>query len=481
MSKSSQTKCNHTTDKGIQCARDKSITGGNYCRFHAARMAQNIKLDIRKELQKINPEIANELILNSKEDIDPRVERLLLVNHHMPEQRTKEWYEYRHGIMTASPAACYVFITEYEYKLGQQGILCLNTSGRSIKKTDIGTKRANCFPGWKEQVELKCIGQKAWKGNRHTKHGVKYEAVITSIYERKEGTKVIEFGIMPHPTIDWIGASPDGITVSGRMVEIKAPTREKLTDEFICQYWMQMQIQMQVCGLTECHFVEARINDYDSKEEYFNDKFYDEEGVLQYHLSSNGNPKGIVLTIERNVLQGELDKIDTEYVYAFPEHGYFQSQEEEEDWLKNWVINQAEVNIDMFLSNDTRIKTTYYRIDEWRCHLVKRDDEWWKLRLPDFEAAWNTILTYRKEGVPLELQPKTKVRSKPKAAKTADSDYAFADSDDEDDVDHYHHGLTNKWKEAAKPKYKQTTIPVLDLGTSNRKKENDSKYEVDVF
>jgi hypothetical protein len=483
-SKKSSPKCQHKTDDGVQCVRDKSITNGNYCRFHAARMAQYVDLDIRKELEKIDPILANELVLHTKNKLDPRVERLLLVNYHMPEQRTKEWYEYRNGIMTASPAACYVFITEYEYKLAQKGILCLNTAGRDIKKTDIGTKRANCFPGWKEQVERKCIGEKAWKGNRHTKHGVKYEPVITSVYERTSGTKVLEFGIMPHPTIDWIGASPDGITTDGRMVEIKAPTRDKLTDPIICQYWMQMQIQMEVCNLDECDFVEARINEYESKEAYLNDQFYDEEGVLQYHLNSQGNPKGIVLTIEKNILQGELDKMETEYVYPFPQSGYFQSQEDEEDWIKNWIINQAEQNVDLFISSDIRIKTSYYKIDEWRLHLVKRDKEWWNLRLPDFEEGWNTILRYRKEGVPDDLKPKPKTIKKPKAAKTEDTDYAFGDSDDEDDVDYYRHGMTAKWKEASKPKkprYTQSTIPVLDLGFSNRKKENDSKYEVDVF
>jgi putative phage-type endonuclease len=472
--------CKDVSANGVKCTRPSSIQGGDYCRFHAARIAQYAELDFMKELSKINPELANELILHTKEGIDPRVERLLLVNQHMPEQRTEEWYDYRNRIMTASPAGCYIFVSDYEYALAKTGLLCMDTDGKPVKKTHIGKKRCNCFPGWKQQVEIKCIGEKSWSSNKYTRHGVKYEPVITAIYERKTGKKVLEFGIMPHSSIDWLGASPDGIRPDGIMVEIKAPSREHLTEEIILQYWIQMQLQMEVCDLDECDFVEARIKDYVSKEDYLEDTFYDEEGNLVYHLNSEGNPKGIVLTIEKNVVQGDLDKIVREYVYPFPDGGYFESFEEEEDWIRGWISEKVENNVDMFIEDDTRIRVTYYNIVEWECRRVNRDREWFKLRKPDFEESWNTILKYRKEGVPDDLLSKP-----PKKVTTKKSDYGFADSDEEDEVDHYGHGLTSKWKKMSAPEpkssYRQTTIPMLDLGFDNRKTENDTKYESDVF
>ena len=460
--------CKDVSKTGVKCSTPASIQGGDYCRFHAARIAQYQELDLRNELAKINPELANKLILHSKNGIDPRVERLLIVNHHMPEQRTKEWYDYRSGIMTASPGGCYIFVSEYEYELSKKGIICIDLKGKPIQKKHIGTKRCNCFPGWKQQVEIKCIGQKTWASNRHTRHGVKSEPIITAIYERKTGQMVLEVGIMPHRSIDWIGASPDGIRLDGIMVEIKAPTRDYLTEMPVMQYWIQMQLQMEVCDLDECDFVESRIKDYESKDEFINDKFYNEEGELVYHLTSDGNPKGIVLTIEKNISQGDLNQMVREYVYPFPASKYFESREEEEDWIRSWISEKIETNVDMFIDDDTRVRVSYYKVVEWQNHRIKRDKEWFKLRLPDFQESWNTILKYRKEGVPDEFIPKQK---NPIIAKKGECEI---DSDDDDEIDDYGHGLTKKWKNLSdtnnpkktdnpKKKFKQTTIPMLDL------------------
>ena len=51
--------------------------------------------------------------------------------------------------------------------------------------------------------------------NKHIKRGVKYEEVITNIYEFRNKVKVFEYGCIPHPTIGHFGASPDGIVDSG--------------------------------------------------------------------------------------------------------------------------------------------------------------------------------------------------------------------------------------------------------------------------
>lgn len=447
--------CKAITATKTKCSREISLQGGDYCRFHLARMAQNTELDIKKELAKIDAGIANTLILNSNHDINPKVEKLLIVNNHMPEQRTKEWYEYRKEIMTASPAGAYITVSEYEYNLGQQGLLCIDTEGRKIRSNHIGHKRCGCFNTWKGEVQQKCLEDVPWRSNKYMRHGVKYEPVICNIYEEQANTKVLEFGIMPHPTIDWIGASPDGITIDGKMVEIKAPSRDKLTKEVILQYWVQMQLQMEVCDLDECDFVEARIVEYRTKEDYINDKYYDEEGNLEYYLTEEGFPKGVVINIEKNFQYGPNQTI---YEHIYPPALTFKNETEEQEWITQWFIGKANEGTDIFFDEKKRFTISYYKVIEWEVQTIKRDRIWFELRKPDFEKSWNQILQYRKEGVPKEFQ-------RPDEHAYTSADCLILDTDDENETD----------------KTPKNTIPKLDLSQPNRKAKNDTEYEVDVF
>lgn len=122
-----------------------------------------------------------------------------------PAQRTPEWYAMRKTRLTASDLA-----------------------------TALGESKYNtCF----SLLEKKIGMGKKFTGNFATEWGVKYEPVATEIYERRNGVRVVEFGLLPHPTISFLGASPDGIvfgcqgdgpdtqirpnSLDGHMLEIK--------------------------------------------------------------------------------------------------------------------------------------------------------------------------------------------------------------------------------------------------------------------
>ena len=77
-------------------------------------------------------------------------------------------------------------------------------------------------------IRAKCGEQQSFYGG-HMQHGVKYEPVATNIYECRNNTPIIEFGLIPHPKIDYLGASPDGITADGVMLEIKCPPKRVIT------------------------------------------------------------------------------------------------------------------------------------------------------------------------------------------------------------------------------------------------------------
>ena len=98
----------------------------------------------------------------------------------MPEQRSKEWYELRKGMLTASSLAC--ALGDDHFKSRDQLIL--------------------------EKVENKEI---PFVPNPITEWGVKYEEIATKFYESLNSVEIIEFGLIPHPNFTIFGASPDGI------------------------------------------------------------------------------------------------------------------------------------------------------------------------------------------------------------------------------------------------------------------------------
>ena len=94
---------------------------------------------------------------------------------------------------------------------------------------------------------------------------------------------------MPHPKYPYIGASPDGINVDstsglyGRMLEIKNPTTREITGIPKEEYWVQMQLQMEVCGLNHCDFLETKFSVYETKEQFDEDgDFYKSKDCLLY-------------------------------------------------------------------------------------------------------------------------------------------------------------------------------------------------------
>ena len=98
-----------------------------------------------------------------------------------------------------------------------------------------------------------------------TTWGHRFESITRRIYELElagVGTVNDTMGRFTHPTIPWLSASPDGLVtkgpLAGRLVEIKCP-KTRIPGEFVPQeYYVQMQLQMEVCDLDVVDFVEAQ-------------------------------------------------------------------------------------------------------------------------------------------------------------------------------------------------------------------------------
>ena len=98
-----------------------------------------------------------------------------------------------------------------------------------------------------------------------TTWGHRFESVVRDIYEQElagPGTVCDTLGRFTHQRIPWLSASPDGIVtkgpLAGRLLEIKAPKTRQPGDFVPTEYYIQMQIQMEVCDVDVVDFVEAQ-------------------------------------------------------------------------------------------------------------------------------------------------------------------------------------------------------------------------------
>jgi putative phage-type endonuclease len=175
----------------------------------------------------------------------------------LPEQRSKEWYEIREHILTASSLADALGKGHFQTR---DGLLINKTS----EQKDTFSKASRDIMQW----------------------GVKYEPVATEFYEYLNNLQIVEFGLIPHPHLSVFGASPDGICdigspngYEGRMLEIKCPPKRNFTKEVPKHYWMQMQGQLEVCDLEECDFFQVKLEEYSDVKEYESDILHD-NGII---------------------------------------------------------------------------------------------------------------------------------------------------------------------------------------------------------
>jgi len=181
------------------------------------------------------------------------------------EQRSKEWHEARYNMLTSSDVASALEANPYKTK--KQLLI------EKCKNYNINIEESNAL-NW----------------------GIKYEPIAIKVYEQFYNDKVYQFGLIPHNKIKWLGASPDGIRECGKMVEIKCVWNRQIQKDPPYYYWMQTQIQMEVCNLEECDLFECKFIEYANKKEYlvkdgFKKGYFNHKSKLIYwkleHYSCN--------------------------------------------------------------------------------------------------------------------------------------------------------------------------------------------------
>lgn len=166
------------------------------------------------------------------------------------EQQTEKWYRIRHSILTGSNIASVLEANPY------------------FTKIDLLLEK--CKPFIESESDNNVA--KDW--------GIKYEGVAIKIYEELYDEIVHKVGLLIHKEYEWIGASPDGLRQSGKLLEIKNVWNRKITEEIPLYYWIQVQMQLEVCDVDECDLFQCKIIEYESEEDYYTDLQSIKKGIL---------------------------------------------------------------------------------------------------------------------------------------------------------------------------------------------------------
>lgn len=271
-------------------------------------------------------------------------------------QRSQEWYDLRKERLTASDA--YKALVE--------------------NRTRDMLIRNKAFP---ETVKFINSAPCEW--------GKMFEPMALRMYRaRNEQVLVHDFGLIPHPTLSCFGASPDGITDLGVMIEIKCPYTREIKPGYIPDYYeIQMQGQLAVCELLECDYIECKIIQHHTEEAY----------IQAARRVIHSEDHGIVLGSDM-------------YVYSPPT-----TSAECLDWSRN---TKKELN---------ESKVVMWTLEKIQVQRVKFDADRWANMVPKFKKFWADVIETREKGIEA---PPTATATAMKQKK--DKVIEFLDDDDDE-------------------------------------------------
>ena len=172
------------------------------------------------------------------------------------EQRSPEWFAARKGRVTGSMVG-------------------------AILGLDPNTSRAEAM---RRMVRASEDAPSEFIGNIATNWGVMHEPEASEAFQYETGIVVAPASFVVHPTLAWLGASPDGYAEGDALLEIKcpfglrndeAPVAFKTVEEQP-HYHAQMQIQMFVTGRKRCLFWQWTPNDRNLTVVFFDQAWIDE-------------------------------------------------------------------------------------------------------------------------------------------------------------------------------------------------------------
>jgi putative phage-type endonuclease len=330
--------------------------------FHPERSIQQIDDDEANEDNECDESYEEKMNI-----IEKKIQSLREIPQ--PVQRTPEWYKFRWNLITASNA--------------WKAFESQSTINQLIYE--------KCQP--LKDFSSDVVEEVVMVNTNTTLHwGQKYEPLSVMIYEHMYGSKVEDFGCIQHPVYKFIGASPDGIIIEsktgryGRMLEIKNIVNREINGIPKKEYWVQMQLQMEVCDLDECDFLETKFIEYHDHTSYMNDSSkacYQGNEFNSYVTTADGDYKGQIIYFHTK--EGK------------PHYEYMPL----DTWTHEDVADWEETTIHKYESepyNYTFMKFIYWRLEKLSCVQVSRNRDWFKNNVVQLEKVWKTIEEERITG-----------------------------------------------------------------------------------
>jgi len=275
----------------------------------------------------------------SRNEIESKL--LKIFNKNQVEQRTTQWYDDMKIMLTASE---FSKLFDSERTRGNLVISKVNPEKRENQKAKF---TSSLYPmDW----------------------GIRFEPVVKNYLERLWNCSIYDCGRLKHETQSHLGASPDGIIINtdseryGRLVEIKCPYSRKVGGTIPFDYWVQMQIQLEVTNLLECEYVEVEILSGNPK-------------ITNPDLSGNSLEKGTIYLLEK----------EGNYIYSY--------SNDEKD---KYILDQYSI-----------VESIDYSIIKVHNIIVKRDTAWYASTLEHQEKFWNDVEKARKNDF-VVAEPKFK-------------------------------------------------------------------------
>jgi len=306
-----------------------------------------------------------------------------LRNLPQPEQKSKEWFDYRYNRITASDTAAAIDLNPYE-----------PVESFILKKVD---------------PEFKFLD------NQNVYHGKKYEPIATSIYEYIYNNKVIEFGALPSEKYKLLGASPDGICSSqtldykfspllGRMLEIKCVVQRQIYTSgeiigHICPYYYYCQVQQQLecCELEQCDFWQCKLTEYKDRKSYLIDKCENtshtigSDDKVEKISINNLIKKGVIIKYLPKIWTPEFneDSIEWKSKFIYPTNLLMDEQD-----YDSWIANQLSIDQPEF-TNYYFDKIVYWKLEESHNVTINKDPKFIINILPILYDSWSKVEYYR--------------------------------------------------------------------------------------
>ena len=308
---------------------------------------------------------ASDLVTDLKYDRRFIVERLNFYNS-IPQaaQKSEEWLKQRTSCITASALADAL---GKKGKHARQNLLLNKISGGEYR---------------------------TFFGNFYTHWGEKYESMAAAIYCKRLGVDLYDFGMLPHPKYKMLGASTDGITSQLINLEIKCPPTRQITSIIPKHYWIQIQLQLEVLNLPLSHFLECRIEEFGSAEDFY--ASFDKGSEIETTRSNNAtvkSEKGSVNS-ERGIVVEVWD--ERRKTQGLPAQVYRYSPIDlDPDGYREW--HQAEVKA-ILAEGLIWLSDSYWYLDVYSCINVQRDFKWFQAHLDQIFEFWKEVEVGREKG-----------------------------------------------------------------------------------